>query len=230
MFTGIVEAVGKVVAVRPGASTRELVVEVPSGFLDGVAVGASIAVDGACLTPVRVEETGFTVEVIGTTLSRTIAGGYGPGSRVNLERALALGSRLDGHLVQGHVDGIGHLRYVQEDGDFRRLRFQVPQEVRDLTLRHGSIALNGVSLTVNDLGLGPEVEVGIIPHTWSHTNLSRLSPGDPVNVEGDLIGKYVGTLLARGRGPTAGTEPGPQEGGSGEDITPGRTGLSGTSD
>ncbi len=226
MFTGIVEAMGTVVGLEEGSSTRRMVVEVGSGFLDGVVPGASIAVDGACLTPIRVEEGRFTVEAIGTTLSRTIAGGYGRGTRVNLERALALGGRLDGHLVQGHVDGIGHLISVREDGEFWRLVFHVPDDIWGLTLLHGSIALNGVSLTVNALGSTSELEVGIIPHTWTHTNLSHLSPGDAVNVEGDLIGKYVGRLLAQGLPPgrfppvdgRGGTQDGQEAGASHDDA------------
>lgn len=198
MFTGIVEAVGSVVAVKERRATRSLEVQVSPEFLEGVAPGASIAVDGACLTPIRVARDRFTVEAIGTTLSRTLVGGYLTGARVNLERALAMGGRLDGHLVQGHVDGVGILKSVREDGASWRLVFQVPPEVWTLTLVHGSIALNGVSLTVSTLRSEPEVEVGIIPHTWTHTNLSCLAPGDPVNVEGDLIGKYVGRLLAQG--------------------------------
>jgi riboflavin synthase len=197
MFTGIVERVGTVAEVEEGSATRRLTVEVDPGFLEGVTPGASIAVDGACLTPVSVGPGRFLVEVIGTTLSRTVAGGYAPGSRVNLERALPLGGRLDGHLVQGHVDGLGELTSIQEEGEFWRLRFRVPPEVWRQTLLHGSITLNGVSLTVNALGPGETVEVGIIPHTWTHTNLSFLTPGDPVNVEGDLIGKYVARLLSR---------------------------------
>jgi riboflavin synthase len=198
MFTGIIEAVGTVVEVTPQDAVRMLRIEVPPTFLEGVTPGASIAVDGACLTPIRLGDHHFTVEVIGTTLSRTIAGDYAPGTRVNLERALALGARLDGHLVQGHVDGIGCLSQVDAEGDFWRMRFQVPREVWVLTLLHGSITLNGVSLTVNALPEDGVVEVGIIPHTWQHTNLSRLSAGDSVNVEGDLIGKYVGRWLAQG--------------------------------
>jgi riboflavin synthase len=226
MFTGIVESLGTVVALDEGSSTRRIVVQVASGFLDGVVPGASIAVDGACLTPTTVEKDRFTVEAIGTTLSRTVAGGYERGTRVNLERALALGGRLDGHLVQGHVDGIGHLMSVREDGEFWRLVFHVPRDIWDLTLLHGSIALNGVSLTVNALGSAPELEVGIIPHTWIHTNLSHLSPGDRVNVEGDLIGKYVGRLLAQGSPPgrfppadrRGGTQDGQEAGASNEDV------------
>jgi len=198
MFTGIIEALGTVEEVVPHGTLRQLRIGVPSAFLEGVSPGASIAVDGACLTPIRVGPDSFTVEVIGTTLTRTIVGNYAPGTRVNLERALALGTRLDGHLVQGHVDGLGRLLEVIEEGEFWRMRFQIPREVWTLTLLHGSITLNGVSLTVNALLDEEGVEVGIIPHTWQHTNLSLLLPGSPVNVEGDLIGKYVGRWLAQG--------------------------------
>lgn len=199
MFTGIIEAVGQVVHIEDRDQVRVLRIAVSAPFLDGVAPGDSIAVDGACLTPVAIEAEAFTVEAIGTTLGRTVAGHYAVGSRVNLERAMILGRRLDGHLVQGHVDGVGELLRVDEDGDYWRLRFRIPQAVMQGTILHGSIALNGISLTVNAVDDPEEIEVGIIPHTWTHTNLSSLRPGDPVNVEGDMIGKYV-ARLARVRG------------------------------
>ena len=197
MFTGIIEAVGTVRAVRERDQLREFTIETPEGFLDEVSVGDSISVDGACLTPVRLEGDAFVVEAIGTTLGRTRAGSYREGSRVNLEKAMALGGRLDGHLVQGHVDGMGDLMSIRDDGDFWILEFRIPVEVHQLTLLHGSIALNGVSLTVNEMLEPDRITVGIIPHTWDHTTMSSLEPGDPVNVEGDLIGKYVGTVLRR---------------------------------
>jgi riboflavin synthase len=200
MFTGIVEVVGEVTGVRDRDRVKEIRIAVDPGFLEGVVPGASISVDGACLTPVRVEPEEFTIEAVGTTLSRTRAGRYRKGSRVNLERALALGDRLDGHLVQGHVDGVGELIQILDEGDFRLLDARIPEEVHRMTLLHGSIALNGVSLTVNALEGRDRVQVAIIPHTWSHTNFRHLSPGDFLNVEGDLIGKYVGKLLGGHRG------------------------------
>jgi riboflavin synthase len=200
MFTGIVEAMGEVTAVTDGDRVRTIRLSVAPAFLEGVKPGDSISVDGACLTPIRVDEGGFTVEAVGTTLGRTVAGSYRPGSRVNLERAMVLGGRLDGHLVQGHVDGLGELLAVTDAGDYRLVDVRVPEEVHRATLLHGSIALNGVSLTVNALEEPDRVQVAIIPHTWLHTNFSALSPGDPVNVEGDLIGKYVGRLLDRNSG------------------------------
>jgi riboflavin synthase len=141
----------------------------------------------------------FAVDVIGTTLERTVAGRYGADTLVNLERAMKVDSRLDGHMVQGHVDGVGHLVRILEDGEFWRMDFAIPRDVADTTILHGSIALNGVSLTVSDFLGDAEVQIGIIPYTWEHTNLGRLTPGDPVNVEGDLIGKYVGRILAAQR-------------------------------
>ncbi|TVP59128.1 MAG: riboflavin synthase [Gemmatimonadales bacterium] len=197
MFTGIIEAVGVVTRVRERDRIRAFTIETPEGFLDGVTPGDSISVDGACLTPVRVEDSAFEVEAIGTTLGRTRAGRYTEGSRVNLEKAMVLGGRLDGHLVQGHVDGVGELMSIRDDGEFWILEFRIPTEVHELTLLHGSITLNGVSLTVNGLDEPDRISVGIIPHTWNHTTMSTLEPGDPVNVEGDLIGKYVGTVLRR---------------------------------
>jgi riboflavin synthase len=200
MFTGIVEAVGEVTAVSDGDRVRAIQVSVDPAVLREVKPGDSISVDGACLTPVRVEEGTFTVEAVGTTLGRTVAGTYRPGSRVNLERAMVLGGRLDGHLVQGHVDGLGELLAVTDAGEYRLLDVRVPEEVHRTTILHGSIALNGVSLTVNALEGPDRVQVAIIPHTWAHTSFPALSPGDPMNVEGDLIGKYVGKLLGRHSG------------------------------
>ena len=208
MFTGIVEGMGRVRSLREGDGVRSLRIEAPEGFLEGVATGDSIAVDGACMTAVTVEVDHFTVELIPQTLERTVAGGYTPGTVVNLERAAPLGRRLDGHLVQGHVDGTGELLGIEREGEAHRLTLRIPEEIVRTTILHGSITLNGVSLTVNRLEDPDRVEVGIIPHTWTHTNLSHLRPGSPVNVEGDMIGKYVARLLRHppeGPGPRGGT-------------------------
>lgn len=195
MFTGIVEALGRIRRLEDGNELRTLEIETPEDFFAETKVGDSIAVDGACLTAVEVSPRHIRVNLIRQTLDRTVAGGYGEGTLVNLERAMQLGARLDGHLVQGHVDGVGTLLAAEPEGEGHRLFFRVPEAVCRTTLLHGSITLNGVSLTVNDLTDPDRIQVGIIPHTWTHTNLSRLTPGDPVNVEGDLIGKYVARLL-----------------------------------
>ncbi len=196
MFTGIISALGTVASVHDVDGARRIHIRTPDGFLDGVAVGDSIAVDGACLTPVAVETGGFRVDAVLSTLDRTVAGTYGPGRRVNLEKAMVLGARLDGHMVQGHVDGPGALVSVETHGDTRFLTFSVPRAVWEETILHGSIALNGISLTVDRLEGPDRVRVAIIPHTWSQTNVSDLEPGDRINVEGDLLGKYVGRILA----------------------------------
>jgi riboflavin synthase len=126
-----------------------------------------------------------------------VAGSYAEGARVNLERALEMGSRLDGHLVQGHVDGVGHLVRAVRDGEYWLMDFEVPDAVSAQTIEHGSITLNGVSLTVSELLPGDVCRIGVIPFTHAHTNLGDLVEGAPVNVEGDLIGKYVGRMLAQ---------------------------------
>lgn len=205
MFTGIVGEVGRVIAVSEREGVRRVEIEASPGFLAGMRTGDSVAIDGACLTPVGIGEDRFRVEAIRSTLNRTVAKGYRAGSRVNLERALALGDRLDGHLVQGHVDGLGELARVRREGDTRYLEVRIPSEVHAATILHGSIALNGVSLTVNRLDAPDLLEVALIPHTWSQTNLGGLAPGDPLNVEGDLIGKYVGRLLRGSDGAAGGS-------------------------
>ena len=197
MFTGIIQTVGEVTGVIDREGIREIRISTPPDFLEDVELGDSIAVDGACLTPVSVEVDAFTVEAVATTLEKTVAGRYGVGTRVNLEKALALGDRLDGHMVQGHVDGLGELVAVRDRGETRIMEVRLPRGIHDATILHGSIALNGVSLTVSGMEDPDRIEVAIIPHTWSHTNFPDLDPGDAVNVEGDLIGKYVGKLLGR---------------------------------
>jgi riboflavin synthase len=200
VFTGIVEALGRVARVEDREAGRRIWVDAPA-LAPALRPGDSVAVDGACLTVVLPEAESFAVDVIATTLARTIAGRYREGSRVNLERPLALGGRLDGHLVQGHVDGLGRLERCTIQGDTWLMDFWLPAEVAALTVERGSVAINGVSLTVSELLDDEACRVGVIPYTRAHTNLGELRPGDPVNVEGDLIGKYVGKVLAgRGQG------------------------------
>ena len=196
MFTGLVEEIGVIREARPLGNGRALRIEAAT-VLGDLAAGDSVAVDGVCLTATALWEDGFEVQVVATTLERTALGDYGVGRRVNLERAVALGDRLGGHLVQGHVDGVGAVRSITPRGELVLIDFELPEEVAPVTVLHGSITLNGVSLTVNELP-GPAVcGVSIIPFTWSHTALADLRPGDRVNVEGDLIGKYVRRLLGR---------------------------------
>ena len=194
MFSGIISEVGRVTSARVGRGVKELTILAP-GSVPALDPGSSIAVDGACLTVLETSEGSFTVQGIATTRSRTIVDGYTEGTAVNLERALAVGESLDGHLLQGHVDGQGQVLSVKQDGDSHLMSFLLPRRLWDLTIPQGSIAVNGVSLTVHELSPPDHCWVGLIPFTWERTNLSRLTPGDRVNLEADLMGKYVGKML-----------------------------------
>ena len=194
MFTGIVEEVGTVADVRPAGNGVELRIAAQT-VLDGLALGDSVAHDGVCLTVTSIESDAYTVQAVATTLERTTVGEFAPGRRVNLERALAFGARLGGHLVAGHVDAVGKVVSIRPEEELTLIDFQVPVEIAAVTVLHGSIALNGISLTVNDLPAPGTVQVSIIPFTLEHTNLADLRQGDAVNLEGDLIGKFVRHLL-----------------------------------
>jgi len=198
MFTGIVEAVGRIRDIEKRRTTHRFWVEAPALAAD-LADGASVAVDGACLTVVERREGRFAFDVIGTTLERTIAGGYRDGTAVNLERALRADGRIDGHLVQGHVDGMGELVRSVMEGEFWLMDFRLPAGVASLTVEHGSVAINGVSLTVSEIEDADVCRIGVIPFTHEHTNLGALQVGDRVNVEGDLLGKYVKKVLSAGK-------------------------------
>jgi riboflavin synthase len=150
-----------------------------------------------CQTVVALPGGAFVVEAIGTTLSRTTLGRLEPGAGVNLERPLALGDRLGGHLVQGHVDAVGRVSRVERRGEHVLLDVALPDAVADVAVLHGSIAIDGVSLTINALGEDDTVQVALIPHTWDHTTLSTLEVGDGVNLEGDMIGRFVTHWLKR---------------------------------
>lgn len=192
MFTGIVTAQATVVRVDALDDARRIEIEAEPGFLDDdTAPGASIAVDGVCQTVVQRSGNRFTVEAIGTTLSRTTFGSFAPGRRVNLELSLALGERLGGHLVQGHVDGVGTVLAVERTGEHVLLDVSLPPDVAEVTVLHGSIAIDGVSLTVNALPALDRAQVALIPYTWDHTNMSRLRVGSEVNLEGDMLGRFV---------------------------------------
>ncbi|HEX6309871.1 MAG TPA: riboflavin synthase [Longimicrobiales bacterium] len=191
MFTGIVTAVGIVWQVEPLDGARRIEINAPSGFLTDVRPGDSIAVDGVCQTVVDRTADRFAVQAIGTTLSRTTLGELEPGRPVNLEPSLALGDRVGGHLVQGHVDGTGRVLAIERHGEHVLLDVSLPPEVEEVTVLHGSLAVNGVSLTVNALPAPGRAQVALIPYTWENTNLSRLGVGSAVNLEGDMLGRFV---------------------------------------
>lgn len=199
MFTGIVEAVGEIGAAEPVGNGRAFRVHAP--FAAELAEGESVAVDGVCLTATAVGDGWFEVEAIGTTLSRTTLGRLRVGDRVNLERALAVGDRLGGHLVQGHVDGVGVVTSVEPSGEHVLLAVRLPEPAAEVTVLHGSLAIAGVSLTVDALPEPDVAQVALIPYTWNHTTLRDLRPGDGVNIEGDMLGRFVVSYLERsGRG------------------------------
>lgn len=192
MFTGIVSAVGTIARVARDGDRLRVTIAAPYADL---APGESIAVNGACLTVVASGDGTFEVEVVETTRERTRLADLGERDRVNLERALALGDRLGGHLVQGHVDGVGTVRRVDRQGDTVLVDVEVPDEVGAVTLSQGSITVDGVSLTVSALPAPGVVRVALVPYTREHTTLGALERGDRVHVEGDVIGKYVTELL-----------------------------------
>jgi len=194
VFTGIVEEVGTVESVREEGNGVVFTIACRA-VLDGLGLGDSVAIDGACLTVTSILDGGFTVQAVGTTLGRTTFGSFAAGKRVNLERALSVGQRLGGHIVQGHVDGLGEVLSIRRNEELVLIDFRLPDDVAAVTVMHGSITLNGISLTVNDLPQPGVCQVSIIPFTWEHTNLADLSEGDAVNLEGDTIGKYVRHLL-----------------------------------
>lgn len=199
MFTGLVTDIGVIRAVT--RSTDGLDLEVAAPWHE-VALGESVAVDGACLTVTATEPGWFRVHVVDTTLDRTLFGTVRVGQRVNLERALRAGDRLGGHLVQGHVDGVGEVRAVRERVDARVVEVAVPGTVSQASVPMGSVTINGVSLTVIALPADRVIQLSLIPYTLEHTTLGALQVGTKVHVEADVLGKYVAGLLAarEGRG------------------------------
>ncbi|HKP77475.1 MAG TPA: riboflavin synthase [Longimicrobiaceae bacterium] len=196
MFTGIVEEVGTLTDVREAGNGVVFTIAADE-VRKGLGLGDSVAIDGACLTVTALPDGAFTVQAVGTTLGRTTFGGFRAGRRVNLERALALGQRLGGHVVQGHVDGLGEVTSIRREEELVLIEFAMPDDVAAVTVLHGSITVNGVSLTVNELPRPGVCQVSIIPFTWEHTNFPDLTVGDAVNLEGDTIGKYVRHLLGQ---------------------------------
>jgi riboflavin synthase len=193
MFTGLITAVGEVREVSTTDAGRELVVAAP---YEGLQVGESIACNGACLTVRAFGRGWFTVAAVVTTLDRTTIAHWTVGTRLNLERALAVGDRLGGHIVQGHVDGVGTVRAVARQGDAWLIDLEVPALIDELLIPLGSIAVDGVSLTVNALPHSGVLQLSIIEHTLRHTTLGALSVGDRVQLEADVLAKHLKRLAA----------------------------------
>lgn len=194
MFTGIVTDVGRVRAIAHAGDTR---FEIATAYDMGtVAIGASIANSGVCLTVIETGPDWFAVQASGETLSKTNLGDWRVGSRVNLERALKVGDELGGHIVSGHVDGVGEVVSITDEGESRRFVFRVPGALKNFMATKGSVAIDGVSLTVNEVE-GDTFGVNIIPHTQQVTLFGDYKVGTRVNVEIDMLARYVSRLLER---------------------------------
>ncbi|WP_417317647.1 riboflavin synthase [Emcibacter sp.] len=195
MFTGIITDIGKVRKVDVRGDTRmEIETAYDTGTID---IGASIACSGVCLTVVDKGEDWFSVDVSGETLSCTSLGDWKEGTRINLERALKVGEELGGHIVTGHVDGLGELLASEQEGDSRRLRFSMPESIARYVASKGSVTVNGTSLTVNEVGQDNGVHffgVNIIPHTQEKTIFGEITVGDRVNLEIDILARYVARM------------------------------------
>ena len=197
MFTGIISDIGEVAARKGGRFVIRC-----RYVADSIALGASIACDGACLTATQVVATSggctFDVDVSNETLARTTLGTWRPGTRINLERALKAGDELGGHLVSGHVDGLARLAAIRADGESQRFTLEVAADLAAYVASKGSVALDGISLTVNEVE-GNRFGVNVIPHTLTHTTLGAKKPGDSLNFEADLLARYVARLLEHRR-------------------------------
>ena len=206
MFTGIITGVGRIAAIHDLGTTsshgKRLSIEVPAGYLDDVGLGDSIALNGACMTVTTLapERQQFTIDISAESLDKT-AGLTDEGSRINLEKALRASDRLGGHIVSGHVDGIGSVSKFEPVGESWELRVVAPPELARFLAYKGSITVNGVSLTVNsveDIAGGAEISINLIPHTVENTSLGGLKAGSKVNLEIDTVARYVERMLQAG--------------------------------
>ncbi len=198
MFTGIVTELGTVTSVLQGNGTTRVTIEAPRSSA-GIIVGDSISINGVCLTAIEIGADSFSVEIVDESLSRSTLGTLRTGAVVNLERPMSASGRFDGHIVQGHVDGVGTVTSISEEGDAARYRIRIPKELARYTVEKGSIAIDGTSLTITavseQVSETPWLEVVLIPHTLAVTVLGRVTPGSEVNLETDVIAKYVDRMV-----------------------------------
>jgi riboflavin synthase len=204
MFTGITEHVGKIESLELSKDGGRLRIALPDAgdFATSIKLGDSISVNGCCLTVVEFSSDHFSADLSGETLRRTSFGEKKPGDLVNLERPLAAHARLGGHFVQGHVDGIGRITRLRAEGDNYWLSVRVPEDQRRYVAEKGSIAIDGISLTVARWQEGI-ADIAVIPFTYAHTNVRAMSPHDAANIETDILAKYVESLLAKQKSPAS---------------------------
>lgn len=206
LFTGIVEELGTVDSIRSGSRSMVLAIKARE-VLIGCKIGDSIAVNGVCLTVTTFSPNGFTADIMPETMNRSGLAQLKPGDRVNLERTMRADGRFGGHIVQGHIDGVGKIKSMVKDDNAVRVTIEAPLEVMRYIVQKGSVAIDGISLTVAGLS-EKEFSVSLIPHTLSITTMGRRQPGDLVNLEADIVGKYVESFLDRRFGSPGGTEAG----------------------
>jgi riboflavin synthase len=197
MFTGIVQSVGIIRVIEPSAGDVTIEVQTPAMSLESVAAGDSIAVNGVCLTVTGMDSDAFRADVSRETLAMTTLGRWEPGTRVNLEKALLAGQPLGGHYVTGHVDGVGRVIGRRDDARSIRVEFELPAPLAKYVARKGSVCVDGVSLTVNGVS-GPRFDVNLVPHTLEVTILGDYQPGTAVNIEVDIIARYLERLSSHG--------------------------------
>ncbi len=198
MFTGLVKEVSKILEIRNTSSGKQLYVQ-SSSLLNEIEIDDSVAINGACQTVVRKNENGFFVDAVKATLEKSSLGSLRMGDIVNLELAMRVGDRLGGHIVQGHVNGMGEIRQIKNNGESYILSFSLPEELLKYVVLEGSITLDGVSLTVSDIDKDSNMtQVSIIPHTWKNTRFNFINIGDKLNVEVDILAKYVESLFHKG--------------------------------
>jgi len=195
MFTGIIEEIGKIERITPIAGGMTIRLH-SDKIIEDVAVNDSVCIDGVCLTVTNKSKNTFLVDAVGATLEKTTFHNLRADAYVNLERSMRLSDRLGGHLVQGHVNGIGSISEIKKLGENYLVKIKVPEDLEKYLIKEGSIAINGISLTIADLNRN-EISISVIPHTWQNTNLKDKEVNDKVNVEIDILAKYVEKLLAR---------------------------------
>ena len=200
MFTGLIQAVGSVASIERQESSARLEISSPE-IAAQIAQGDSVSVNGVCLTVVSFDKSKFAVDVMVQTLNLTSTGSLEVSSQVNLELATRTADRLGGHIVQGHVDGVAQVRAISEDSQWTRMDISIPKDLMKYVVAQGSICIEGVSLTVGELNdPADQISVWLIPETLANTNLSQKQIGDPLNIEVDVLAKYVERLIARGQG------------------------------